>query len=88
MDDYQLNEAELVVVAVVDAEIVWYNMVFVPFTAVDNDGKSVTLLRECLKVNAPNRTFWLPESFMTTFYKQPTLVIPYQDAMKRMWSES
>ncbi|PWA60302.1 hypothetical protein CTI12_AA382750 [Artemisia annua] len=59
-----------------------YNIVFVPFITIDNDGKSVTLLQECLKVNTSNRTFYLLESFMTTFYKQPTLVLAYQDVMK------
>ncbi|PWA87341.1 FAR1 DNA binding domain, Zinc finger, SWIM-type, MULE transposase domain, FHY3/FAR1 family [Artemisia annua] len=61
-----------------------YNMVFVSFTAIDNDGKSVAIVAGMLKSEYAESYIWLLESFLTTFYKQPTLVVTYQDAMKRM----
>ncbi|GJR64988.1 FAR1-related sequence 5-like protein [Tanacetum coccineum] len=60
-----------------------YDMVFVPFTGIDNHRKCVTvgsglLLREDTKAYT-----WLLRSFMTAHEKQPTMIVTDQDgAMK------
>ncbi|GJV71963.1 C2 calcium-dependent membrane-targeting protein, partial [Tanacetum coccineum] len=60
-----------------------YDMVFVPFTGIDNHRKCVTvgsglLLREDIEAYT-----WLLTSFMTAHEKQPTMIVTDQDgAMK------
>lgn len=59
-------------------------MVFVPFTAIDNHRKSVTIAVGMLKSKDTKSYIWLLESFMSAFNKQPTMVVTDQDgAMKK-----
>nr|GEX24483.1 hypothetical protein [Tanacetum cinerariifolium] len=65
-----------------------YDMVFVPFTGIDNHRKRVTigsglLLREDTKAYT-----WLLTSFMTAHEKQPTMIVTNQDGeiIEAVWA--
>nr|GEW05095.1 copia protein [Tanacetum cinerariifolium] len=62
---------------------VWYDMVFVPFTGIDNHGKCVTVGSRLLLREETEAYTWLLRSFMTAHIKQPTMIVTDQDeAMK------
>nr|GFA05203.1 protein FAR1-related sequence 5-like [Tanacetum cinerariifolium] len=61
-----------------------YDMVFVPFTGIDNHLKCVNFGSGMLLKEDIEAYTWLLTSFMTTHEKQPTIVVTDQDgAMKR-----
>nr|GEU63634.1 protein FAR1-related sequence 5-like [Tanacetum cinerariifolium] len=60
-----------------------YDMVFVPFTRIDNHGKCVTVGSRLLLREETEAYTWLLRSFMTAYEKQPTMIVTDQDgAMK------
>nr|GEV16761.1 putative reverse transcriptase domain-containing protein [Tanacetum cinerariifolium] len=80
MDDNQLNEVALVVVPVVDSENILvesesrYNMVFVPFTRIDNHKNCMIVSSRLLLREDINAYTWLLRSFMTA-HKKPTMIV-------------
>ncbi|GJZ02156.1 FAR1-related sequence 5-like protein [Tanacetum coccineum] len=61
-----------------------YDMVFVPFTGIDNHLKCVNFGSGILLREDTEAYTWLLTSFMTAHEKQPTMVVTDQDgAMKR-----
>nr|GEZ43685.1 hypothetical protein [Tanacetum cinerariifolium] len=61
-----------------------YDMVFVPFTGIDNHIKCVNFGSRMLLKEDTEAYTWLLKSFMTAHEKQPTMVVTDQDgAMKR-----
>ena len=56
-----------------------YKMVFVPFTAVDHNRKSVTVGAGLLSTESIESYSWLLKSFLKAHKKQPTLVLTDQD---------
>ncbi|GJU23163.1 FAR1-related sequence 5-like protein [Tanacetum coccineum] len=60
-----------------------YDMVFVPFTGIDNHRKCVTVGSGLLLREDTEAYTWLLRSFMTAHEKQPTMIVTDQDgAMK------
>ncbi|GKE48993.1 C2 calcium-dependent membrane-targeting protein, partial [Tanacetum coccineum] len=60
-----------------------YDMVFVPFTGIDNHRKCVTIGSRLLLREDTKAYTWLLMSFMTAHEKQPTMIVTDQDgAMK------
>lgn len=55
-------------------------MVFVPFTGVDNHGRSVTVGAGLLKTETIESYQWLLECFLKAHNKQPRLIFTDQDA--------
>ncbi|GJR78678.1 FAR1-related sequence 5-like protein [Tanacetum coccineum] len=53
-----------------------YNMKFVPFIGIDNHGKCVTLGLGMLLHEDTKSYTWLLKAFMTSFLKEPTMIIP------------
>ena len=61
-----------------------YDMVFVPFTGIDNHIKSVTVGAGLLLREDTESYKWLLTSFMDAHKKQPKMIVTDQDgAMKR-----
>ncbi|XP_076954279.1 protein FAR1-RELATED SEQUENCE 5-like [Bidens hawaiensis] len=61
-----------------------YNMVFVPFTGIDNHNRNVTLGAALLGDETPETYAWLLRCFKSVFGYEPTVVVTDQDhAMKR-----
>nr|KAJ0194873.1 hypothetical protein LSAT_V11C700380670 [Lactuca sativa] len=56
-----------------------YDMVFVPFTGIDNHKKRVTFGVGLLSREDGSSYSWLLRAFLKAFKKQPMLVITYQD---------
>ncbi|KAL4564249.1 hypothetical protein LXL04_028306 [Taraxacum kok-saghyz] len=57
-----------------------YNLVFVPFTGVDNHKKSVTLGGALLARETAEYYTWLLKSWLDAFGKQPVIVVTDQEA--------
>ncbi|GJS87573.1 FAR1-related sequence 5-like protein [Tanacetum coccineum] len=60
-----------------------YNMVFVPFTGIDNHRKCVTFGVGMLSNETTKSYKWLLTSFLMAFHKQPRLVVTDQDPAMR-----
>ncbi|GJX68542.1 FAR1-related sequence 5-like protein [Tanacetum coccineum] len=60
-----------------------YNMVFVPFTAIDNHRKCVTVVAGLLKNETTKSYIWLLKAFMKAFGKAPSIVVTDQDGAMR-----
>nr|GEV49964.1 protein FAR1-related sequence 5 [Tanacetum cinerariifolium] len=60
-----------------------YNMVFVPFTAIDNHRKCVTVVAGLLKNETTKSYIWLLKSFIKAFGKAPSIVVTGQDGAMR-----
>nr|GEX79479.1 hypothetical protein [Tanacetum cinerariifolium] len=56
-----------------------YDMVFVPFTGIDNHKKCVTVGSRLLLKEDTEAYTWLLRSFLTTHEKQPTMIVTDQD---------
>ncbi|GJZ86804.1 FAR1-related sequence 5-like protein [Tanacetum coccineum] len=61
-----------------------YKMVFVPFTAIDNHRKCVTVAAGLLKNETTKSYIWLLKAFMKAFGKAPSIVVTDQDRLC-MW---
>ncbi|KAI3765944.1 hypothetical protein L2E82_15991 [Cichorium intybus] len=57
-----------------------YDMVFVPFTAIDNHKRSITVGAGLLSNETIESYKWLLEAFLKAHKKEPTLVLTDQDA--------
>ncbi|GJT07367.1 protein FAR1-related sequence 5 [Tanacetum coccineum] len=60
-----------------------YKMVFVPFTAIDNHRKCVTVAAGLLKNETTKSYIWLLKAFMKAFGKAPSIVVTDQDGAMR-----
>ncbi|GJS10476.1 FAR1-related sequence 5-like protein [Tanacetum coccineum] len=60
-----------------------YNMVFVPFTGIDNHRKCVTFGAGMLSNETTKSYKWLLTCFLKAFHKQPRLVVTDQDPAMR-----
>ncbi|GKB24894.1 protein FAR1-related sequence 5 [Tanacetum coccineum] len=60
-----------------------YKMVFVPFTAIDNHRKCITVAAGLLKNETTKSYIWLLKAFMKAFGKAPSIVVTDQDAAMR-----
>ncbi|GKB33483.1 FAR1-related sequence 5-like protein [Tanacetum coccineum] len=60
-----------------------YKMVFVPFTAIDNHRKCVTVAAGLLKNKTTKSYIWLLKAFMKAFGKAPSIVVTDQDGAMR-----
>nr|GEU51507.1 hypothetical protein [Tanacetum cinerariifolium] len=60
-------------------EEMWYDMVFVPFTEIDNHKKCVTVGSRLLLEQDNEAYTWLLRSFLTTHEKLPTMIVTDQD---------
>ncbi|GJV92576.1 FAR1-related sequence 5-like protein [Tanacetum coccineum] len=60
-----------------------YKMVFVPFTAIDNHRKCVTVVVGLLKNETTKSYIWLLKAFMKAFGKAPSIVVTDQDGAMR-----
>ncbi|GKB33838.1 FAR1-related sequence 5-like protein [Tanacetum coccineum] len=60
-----------------------YKMVFVPFTAIDNHRKCVTVAAGLLKNETTKSYIWLLKAFMKDFRKAPSIVVIDQDGAMR-----
>nr|XP_043635986.1 protein FAR1-RELATED SEQUENCE 6-like [Erigeron canadensis] len=56
-----------------------YNMMFVPFTGIDNHGKCVTFAAGLIRDEKAETYTWLLNCFMRSFNKEPTMVVTDQD---------
>ncbi|KAL4590127.1 hypothetical protein LXL04_003047 [Taraxacum kok-saghyz] len=57
-----------------------YNLVFVPFTGIDNHQRCVTFGAALMAQETEEYYIWLLESFLNAFGKQPNVVVTDQDA--------
>jgi hypothetical protein len=57
-----------------------YNMMFVPFTGIDNHKKSVSIGAGLLMDETTDSYTWLLKAFLKTFGGQPRMVVTDQDA--------
>ncbi|KAL4561965.1 hypothetical protein LXL04_034151 [Taraxacum kok-saghyz] len=57
-----------------------YNLVFVPFTGIDNYQRCVTFGAALMAQETEEYYIWLLESFLNAFGKQPNVVVTDQDA--------
>ena len=57
-----------------------YNLVFVPFTGVDNHKKCITLGGGLLARETSEYYTWLLKQFLDVFGKQPVIVVTDQEA--------
>nr|KAJ0198847.1 hypothetical protein LSAT_V11C600333120 [Lactuca sativa] len=65
-----------------------YNMVFIPFTGIDNHKKCVTFGAGLLSREDGSSYSWLLRAFLKAFKKHPTLVLTDQDpTLKRVVNE-
>ncbi|GJW44604.1 FAR1-related sequence 5-like protein [Tanacetum coccineum] len=87
--DYLVDNAELTAIFWAD-EVSKYNyrefgdvMVFVPFTAIDNHMKCVTIAAGLLKNETTKSYIWLLKAFMKAFGKAPSIVVTDQDGAMR-----
>ncbi|GJT47934.1 protein FAR1-related sequence 5 [Tanacetum coccineum] len=60
-----------------------YKMVFVPFTAIDNHRKCVTVAAGLLKNETIKSYIWLLKAFIKAFGKAPSIVVTDQDGAMR-----
>ncbi|GJT78791.1 protein FAR1-related sequence 5 [Tanacetum coccineum] len=60
-----------------------YKMVFVPFTAIDNHKKCVTVAAGLLKNETTKSYIWLLKAFIKAFGKAPSIVVTDQDGAMR-----
>ncbi|GJR53535.1 protein FAR1-related sequence 5 [Tanacetum coccineum] len=60
-----------------------YKMVFVPFTAIDNHRKYVTVAASLLKNETTKSYIWLLKAFIKAFRKAPSIVVTDQDGAMR-----
>lgn len=61
-----------------------YSMVFVPFTAIDNHKKCVTVGAGMLANETTDAYIWLLQAFLDAFKKQPRIIVTDQDpSMKK-----
>ncbi|GJR69128.1 FAR1-related sequence 5-like protein [Tanacetum coccineum] len=60
-----------------------YKMVFVPFTAIDNHRKCVTVAAGLLKNETTKSYIWLLKAFIKAFGKAPSIVVTDQDGAMR-----
>nr|GEX06248.1 protein FAR1-related sequence 5-like [Tanacetum cinerariifolium] len=60
-----------------------YNMVFVPFTVIDNHRKYVTVVAGLLKNETTKSYIWLLKEFIKAFGKAPSIVVTDQDGAMR-----
>ncbi|GJT33146.1 protein FAR1-related sequence 5 [Tanacetum coccineum] len=60
-----------------------YKMVFVPFTAIENHRKCVTVVAGLLKNETTKSYIWLLKAFMKAFGKAPSIVVINQDGAMR-----
>ncbi|GJX66578.1 peptidase C48, SUMO/sentrin/Ubl1 [Tanacetum coccineum] len=60
-----------------------YKMVFVPFTAIDNYKKCVTVAAGLLKNETTKSYIWLLKAFIKAFGKAPSIVVTDQDGAMR-----
>ncbi|GJW41470.1 zf-CCHC domain-containing protein, partial [Tanacetum coccineum] len=60
-----------------------YKMVFVPFTAIDNHKKCVTVAAGLLKNETTNSYVWLLKEFIKAFGEAPSIVVTDQDGAMR-----
>ncbi|KAL4557142.1 hypothetical protein LXL04_035314 [Taraxacum kok-saghyz] len=58
-----------------------YNLVFVPFTGIDNHQRCVTFGAALMAQETEEYYIWLLESFLNAFGKQPNVVVTDQDAV-------
>ncbi|GJT48308.1 FAR1-related sequence 5-like protein [Tanacetum coccineum] len=56
-----------------------YDMVFVPFTGIDNHRKCMTVGPGLLLIEDTEAYTWLLRSFMTAYEKQPIMIVTDQD---------
>nr|XP_043639240.1 protein FAR1-RELATED SEQUENCE 3-like [Erigeron canadensis] len=56
-----------------------YNMMFVPFTGIDNHNKCVTFVAGLIRDEKQETYTWLLKCLMDTFKKEPTMVVTDQD---------
>nr|XP_043633685.1 putative protein FAR1-RELATED SEQUENCE 10 [Erigeron canadensis] len=62
-----------------------YNMMFVPFTGIDNHKKTVSIGAGMLRDETADSYVWLLKAFLDTFGSQPKMVVTDQDAaMKKV----
>nr|XP_043616187.1 protein FAR1-RELATED SEQUENCE 5-like [Erigeron canadensis] len=57
-----------------------YNMMFVPFTGIDNHKKTVSIGAGMLRDETTDSYVWLLKAFLDTFGSQPKMVVTDQDA--------
>ncbi|GKA30831.1 protein FAR1-related sequence 5 [Tanacetum coccineum] len=65
-----------------------HKMVFVPFTAIDNHRKCVTVAAGLLKNETIKSYIWLLKAFIKAFGKEPSIVVTDQDGAMRNAIES
>ncbi|GKB46266.1 DNA-directed DNA polymerase [Tanacetum coccineum] len=61
-----------------------YKMVFVPFTAIDNHKRSVTVGSGLLKRETAEAYGWLLRAFKKAFIHAPNIIVTYQDGAMRL----
>ncbi|GJV18466.1 FAR1-related sequence 5-like protein [Tanacetum coccineum] len=61
-----------------------YKMVFVPFTAIDNYGRSVAVCSGLLKRETTEAYRWLQRAFKKAFVRAPNIVVAHQDGSIRL----
>ncbi|GKB21845.1 RNA-directed DNA polymerase, eukaryota [Tanacetum coccineum] len=81
--DYFVKDAELCGLFWAD-EVVKYKMVFVPFTAIDNHRRSVTVGSGLLKKETTEAYGWLLRAFKKAFVRPPNIVVTDQDGVMRL----
>ena len=60
-----------------------YRMVFVPFTAIDNHRKCVTVGSGLLKNETTESYIWLLQAFKKAFVRSPNIIVTDQDGAMR-----
>ncbi|GJW73515.1 protein FAR1-related sequence 5, partial [Tanacetum coccineum] len=80
--DYLVENAELAAIFWAD-ETKKYKMVFVPFAAISNHVKFVTIAAGLLKNETTYSYVWLLKAFIKTFGKTPSIVVIDQDGAMR-----
>nr|GEU54485.1 protein FAR1-related sequence 5 [Tanacetum cinerariifolium] len=80
--DYFVKSAEHSAIFWAD-EVSKYNMVFIPFTAIDNHRKCVTVVTGLLKNETTKSYIWLLKSFIKAFEISPSIVVTDQDRAMR-----
>ncbi|GJX88839.1 FAR1-related sequence 5-like protein [Tanacetum coccineum] len=64
--------------------VISYKMVFVPFTAIDNHRRSVTIGSGLLKKETAEAYGWLLRAFKKAFVRPPNIVVTDQDGAMRL----
>ncbi|KAL9674540.1 hypothetical protein QQ045_030812 [Rhodiola kirilowii] len=76
-----LNDAQMVVDNLSDKKKIcpWYNLVFVPFTGIDNQPRSMTLVAGLISKEDVDSYTWLLTCFKKLLERKPSEIVADQD---------